>query len=602
MMHDISLRLWLNGPAREIGWLLVHSVWQGAIVAVLLAILLRLMERRSSGAKYLACCAALLAIPAASFVTLSLRQNTGAQLVAALPGPTIALTAVPVMPIVAATHRFDLQQCLGYAATAWIVGVGLLAVRHLCGWLNLLRWRAECSTIEGTWRSELDSMMKRLQMTGPIRLLGSTRLATPAVVGIFKPAILIPDRALAAELTPQQAESILPHELAHIRRHDYLINLIQTAIETLLFYHPAVWWISNQIRRERENCCDDLAAAMSDPIEYSRALLAAEGLRATALAMGLGGHGLRSRIGRLIDRRPSRRRGSALVAALVFVKAGRRWRAPMRSSFAQNTAVPTTQKENAFDVVVTSDGILVDNKASDWATVRRQLSSIATFARYKMRLELAAASASIPMGRYLEAQAAASQIVHDLGLAYLSNTGIAAGSAAQRGLISMQAKEMTFTSPVSSDGSAVRTEIRPVRNGDNIEIEIVQTNLEAVPGRPIIGNELTALLKPTTLPVDQDMVGGILHRRTCALARWRLFESCTHRRITLKEAITAAGGLDDEKADAHLDLIRRTKGGEILLRGISVADLFDGKIADVFLLPYDHIMVSVNATPATYPY
>ena len=143
MMHDISLRLWLNGPARQIGWLLVHSVWQGAAIALLLAIVLRLMERRSSGAKYLVCCAALLAIPVASFATFSFRQNTGAQLAAALPGPAIASTAMPVMPTVTAIHRFDLQESLGYAATAWSLSLRIAAKRRgvtRSGWT----WPGRC--------------------------------------------------------------------------------------------------------------------------------------------------------------------------------------------------------------------------------------------------------------------------------------------------------------------------------------------------------------------------------------------------------------------------------------------------------------------------
>jgi beta-lactamase regulating signal transducer with metallopeptidase domain len=595
MMHEITLRLWLNGPARQIGWLLVHSVWQGAIAALLLAIVLRLMERRSSGAKYLVSCAALLAVPAASFVTFSLRQKTGAQLVAALPGPAIASTAMPVMPAVTAIHQFDLQQSLGYAATAWIVGVALLAVWHLCGWLNLLRWRAECSRIEGTWRSELDSMMKRMRMTGPIRLLGSARLATPAVVGILKPAILIPI-ALAAELTPEQAAAILAHELAHIRRHDYLFNLIQTAIETLLFYHPAVWWISSQIRRERENCCDDLAAAMSDPIEYSRALLAAEGLRATPLAMGLGGHGLASRIGRLIDPRPSRRRGSALVAASIFVVLAC-VAAPMRSSFGQNPAAPTTQKQNAFDVVVTASGILVDHKINDWGVVRRELSLIDPAVRAKMRLNLSAESANIPFGTYMQAQGQASQIVHDLGLAYLSNTGIA-DDGAQSGMVSMHAKEMSFTTSPAADGSpGKRVEIRPVRDGDNLGLEVTQIDVEPVQVKSM-GNHLAAELQQMPEPDEKTLVGE--YYMGGQVKRDGVY-SLTHRKITLKEAITAAGGVDGDPTAAHLDLIRRTNGGDVFFRGISVADLFDGKIADVFLLPYDEIMVLANPSPATYP-
>ena len=91
----------------------------------------------------------------------------------------------------------------------------------------------------------------------------------PTVIGWLRPVVLMPASALSG-MGPQQLEAILAHELAHIRRHDYLVNLLQTVVETLLFYHPAVWWLSGRIRVERENCCDDLAVSLcGDPYAYA---------------------------------------------------------------------------------------------------------------------------------------------------------------------------------------------------------------------------------------------------------------------------------------------------------------------------------------------
>jgi HEAT repeat protein len=126
------------------------------------------------------------------------------------------------------------------------------------------------------------------------------------VVGWLRPVILLPASALTG-LTPQQLEAIIAHELAHIRRHDYLINLLQAVIETLLFYHPAVWWVSRQIRQEREHCCDDLAVAVcGDSLTYARALLEMEQLRAAGpqLAMAVNGGSLMNRIQRLVGAQP----------------------------------------------------------------------------------------------------------------------------------------------------------------------------------------------------------------------------------------------------------------------------------------------------------
>src|SRR5206468_7636590 len=131
----------------------------------------------------------------------------------------------------------------------------------------------------------------RLGVAGAVRVLASAMARVPSTVGWHRPVILLPVSALTA-LTPGQIEMIVAHELAHIRRRDYLVNLMQTAIEILLFYHPAVWWLSREIRQEREHCCDDVAVAIcGDPLVYARALTEIEALRSSPpqLAMAAGG-------------------------------------------------------------------------------------------------------------------------------------------------------------------------------------------------------------------------------------------------------------------------------------------------------------------------
>ena len=110
------------------------------------------------------------------------------------------------------------------------------------------------------WQERLDRLARALRLSRPVALLESCLAEVPVVIGYVRPVILMPVGLLAG-LPAGQVESILLHELAHIRRHDYLVNLLQTSVEGLLFYHPAVWWISGVIRAERENCCDDLVVA-----------------------------------------------------------------------------------------------------------------------------------------------------------------------------------------------------------------------------------------------------------------------------------------------------------------------------------------------------
>src|SRR6185503_3583474 len=130
------------------------------------------------------------------------------------------------------------------------------------------------------------------------------------MVGWVKPAVLLPAAALTG-LSTVQLESLLAHELAHVRRHDYLVNLLQGLIETLLFYHPAVWWVSRQIRREREHCCDDIAVALCGDVKlYAGALAQLEELRGRVLEPALAATGgeLLGRIRRLLQPAPSGRR------------------------------------------------------------------------------------------------------------------------------------------------------------------------------------------------------------------------------------------------------------------------------------------------------
>ena len=157
-----------------------------------------------------------------------------------------------------------------------------------------------------------------------VRVLESAAVDVPSVVGLARPAILIPASALTG-LSPAQLEMILAHELAHIRRHDFLVNLLQTVVETLLFYHPAVWWVSRRIRAERELCADDLAAAATgDRVAYAAALASLESLRGASPAPSLGaGHHLLTRIQRLVEpdvaARPLLRGGLAMTVALLFL-------------------------------------------------------------------------------------------------------------------------------------------------------------------------------------------------------------------------------------------------------------------------------------------
>ncbi len=148
---------------------------------------------------------------------------------------------------------------LSWVSLFWIGGVAVLSLRNLGGWIGAQRLRrVGTGPIGAELAQRVHSLCARMTVSRPVRVLQSTLVEIPIVVGWLRPVVLLP-ASLVTGLSASQLEAILAHELAHVRRHDYLVNLLQTVAETLLFYHPGVWWISRQVRLERENCCDDAA-------------------------------------------------------------------------------------------------------------------------------------------------------------------------------------------------------------------------------------------------------------------------------------------------------------------------------------------------------
>jgi bla regulator protein blaR1 len=363
----------------RLGWTLLHFVWQGALVAAVLAVSLRLLRKRSAGLRYIVATGALLVLAVAPVATLMVVPGPVAQSAASVPaenaaapgmadfepvddhglprlvaedsaltgvvaggaGPdepeaTGAGSAPEVKP--GATRSAELASGWGrriepllrpwlpHVVGAWVLGVLVLLLWRLVGWTQIRRLtRRGVLPVPAELRALLAELSGRLRVTRPVRLLVSGIAVVPSVVGWLRPVVLLPVAALSG-LTPEQLEAILAHELAHVRRHDYLVNMIQVVIETLLFYHPAVWWISNTIRAEREDCCDDLAvAACGNRIAYARALSAMEDLRAApSPSLAASGGKLLPRIRRIVglsDSESPSRWSTLAILSVIFILA-----------------------------------------------------------------------------------------------------------------------------------------------------------------------------------------------------------------------------------------------------------------------------------------
>ncbi len=213
-----------------------------------------------------------------------------------------------------------------YLVRAWLLGVFLFSVRLLVGWLGVRRLtRVGVQAPAEVVLHRFNEMSNRVRVWRPVRLIESALVATPAAIGFLRPVLLWPV-SLSSGLSVSQIDLLLAHELAHLKRHDYFVNVLQTMVETGLFYHPGVWWLSKRVRAERELCCDDVALSVADdPRAYAETLLTLESWRqdAPALATGATGGDLIARIRRLVvaDASPSvsRPRWAAFPLALAAI-------------------------------------------------------------------------------------------------------------------------------------------------------------------------------------------------------------------------------------------------------------------------------------------
>ncbi len=267
--------------AQALGWALFHFLWEGALAGLLLAAILGLFRPRAARLRYTVACAALFAMPLAFGLTLAWSLAAGHAATTAIPlrdparAFVSALATAPAGPL-----PQSLRDRMALAAPFWMAGVLLFYARSLSGWMGARRLRrvGVCAAPAG-WQARLDDLRARLRVSRPVALLESCLADVPVIIGFFRPVVLLP-LGLVTGLRAEQLESILIHELAHIRRHDYLVNLLQGFVEGLLFYHPAVWWVSGMVRAEREHCCDDVVVSMAgDAHGYAATLAALEASR-----------------------------------------------------------------------------------------------------------------------------------------------------------------------------------------------------------------------------------------------------------------------------------------------------------------------------------
>ncbi len=313
-----------------LGWCLLHFVWQATSVGVIYALMRGLLPRGNP--RYIAAMLALLAMAICPVLTAWHALN-----ISALPqdlagsGASATLVGAPTATAASLSWRSMLDAALPWLVAAWAAGVGVLGLRVGRQWLGL---RALLRAAEGLpeWQARARHFADRLGLRRMVPVLASVRVATPTLVGWFRPAVVLP-LAVLARMPAAQIDLVLAHELSHLKRFDHVANLFQVILETLFFYHPVVHWISREARNERELCCDALALHITsgERRDFVAALASLEEFRAGHgdLALAASGGVLVERAWFIAGAAPERRqrhlRGNAVLALAVAVVLGIGW-------------------------------------------------------------------------------------------------------------------------------------------------------------------------------------------------------------------------------------------------------------------------------------
>ena len=322
-MTEVHAPMMDSQLVQTIGLVLIHFTWQGVLIGLLFAAGRLALKDTSAVARYnwaTLCLIVLALAPVLTFAWLATGSGTHA-----VPGLTTMSESVQagVAGSAAGTSGWTLSTFLPFVVGVWFCGVAIMSVRLGAGWWYVRQLRRHADyRIPPEMQARLEQIAVQLNMARQAGLAFSSQIAGPMLIGVFRPLILLPT-GLVNGLSPRQVEMVLAHELAHLQRADHLVNLFQNIVETLLFYHPVVRWISGEIRAERELASDEQVARLTgDRITYAQTLLKLEKTRGNRpqFAIGMADHQLLTRVRHLMAPKP-RQPGTAIsgVALLTVV-------------------------------------------------------------------------------------------------------------------------------------------------------------------------------------------------------------------------------------------------------------------------------------------
>lgn len=330
-LHDL-LPMYL---VRPMAWALVHSIWQIGVIVVATKALVLLTRPSSARLRCYLGCAALLAAVAVPLFTVALLARAPepvagngvedgtvaapAQGSSASPAQAIEQPRAEGATALFARAAVAIDSVAGVVVSSWLIGVALGVAQLAAAWRRArFLVRSAARPAPAPHRELLDRLAHRLGVRRRVSLRHTRIIDAPSLIGWLHPTILMPEATAA--LSAPEIEPLVAHELAHVRRHDYAVNLVQALIVRLLFFHPGVHWLARRVRIDRESCCDDLAARCCEggPLAYARGLVRFEGLRTREPALGMADGGLQWRIRRLLGL-PEARRRRPLAGVMLLV-------------------------------------------------------------------------------------------------------------------------------------------------------------------------------------------------------------------------------------------------------------------------------------------
>lgn len=351
---DVLLNFISEDLIYALGWTVMHSLWQGFLIAIIMAFAFQISRKKSAKVRYEIATLSLFMVLVSAVCTFIWYFGTAGEVIeqqVTLVGQSITVDQVAG----SSTIQNFTQSCIAYfndhlpiIVLLWMIGASFFIIRLFGGLIYIQRLKNHRLTLlPEYWQTKVQVLISKIPTKKVVQIFESASVKVPMVIGYFKPYILLPIGAIN-QLDENEVEAIIAHELAHVFRNDFLLNILLSFIEVFFYYHPAVWWISGNIRLERENCCDDIAISVcGNSLTYAKALVRLQELNAytPTFAMPFSGqkNQLLNRIRRILNQPQSRSNIMERLAATCFLLL-----AIIFISASPNNL--NTQKENIFEI------------------------------------------------------------------------------------------------------------------------------------------------------------------------------------------------------------------------------------------------------------